>query len=167
MGGGELKFQRYGNGIVKGMAVTIRYLLRHPVTTQYPEQRLTTSRRLRGNELVWTEARCTGCSTCAKACPQGAILIVTAQSGDRLTVEKYEVDTGYCIQCGLCVEVCPYEALRMGYSYERAKYRRGELVQRDDELAASADRPASGYMYPDEAAKLPPQTLLVDRDDKD
>jgi len=149
------------------MAVTIRYLFRHPVTTQYPEQRLTTSRRLRGNELVWTEARCTGCSTCAKACPQGAILIVTAPAGDKLSVEKYEVDTGYCIQCGLCVEACPYEAIRMGYSYERAKYRRGELVQRDDMLAASEARPASGYMYPDEAAKLPAQTLLVDRDDKD
>ncbi len=165
MDGGELKFQRYGRGIAKGMAVTISYLFRHPVTTQYPEQRLTTSRRLRGNELVWTEPRCTGCSTCAKACPQGAIVIVTAPAGDKLSVEKYEVDSGYCIQCGLCVEACPYEAIRMGYSYERAKYRRGDLVQRDEGLAASESRPASGYMYPAEAAELPPQTLLIDRDE--
>ena len=48
------------------------------------------------------------------------------------------MDTGYCIQCGLCVEACPYDALFMGFSYERAKYRRNELVQADDALVGIA-----------------------------
>jgi NAD(P)H-quinone oxidoreductase subunit I len=52
-----LAFSHYGKGIVKGLTVTIRHLFRHPITTQYPEQRLVTSRRSRGNELVWDEIK--------------------------------------------------------------------------------------------------------------
>ncbi len=161
-----MKFERYGKGIAKGLAVTIRYLFRHPITTQYPEERLTISRRTRGNELIWSQERCTGCSTCAKTCPQGAIEIITSTDliENKYVVEKYQVDTGYCIQCGLCVEACPFEALYMGYDYERAKYRRGELVQTKEMMLESPDRQVSGYFYPDFAAKLPEQTLLLDRD---
>ena len=49
-----MKFERYGLGIIKGMTVTIRHLLRHPTVNQYPEQRLNVSRRIRGNELIWS-----------------------------------------------------------------------------------------------------------------
>ena len=160
-----MKFERYGIGIAKGLTVTIRHLLRHPTVSQFPEQRLNTSRRIRGNELIWSREKCTGCATCAKTCPQGAIEIVTATNlaDNKYEVEKYQVDTGYCIQCGLCVEACPFDALFMGYSYERAKYRRGDLIQTDDELLESPARPASGYFHPDIARKLPRQTLLVER----
>ena len=160
-----MKFERYGIGIAKGLTVTIRHLLRHPTVSQYPEQRLNISRRIRGNELIWSRERCTGCGTCAKTCPQGAIEIITATNlpDNKYEVEKYQVDTGYCIQCGLCVEACPYDALFMGYAYERAQYRRGELVQADDMLLESADRRPSGYFHPDIAEKLPRQTLLVER----
>ena len=159
-----MKFERYGKGIAKGLRVTIRHLFRHPVTTQYPEQRLNTSRRIRGNELIWDNIKCTGCATCAKSCPQGAIRIVSSVNSveNKYVVEKFDVDTGYCIQCGLCVEACPYEAIFMGYAYERAKYRRGELVQADEMLLASTERRRSGYMYPEIAAELPRQTLLVE-----
>ena len=159
-----MKFERYGKGIAKGLRVTIKHLLRHPITTQYPEQRLNTSRRIRGNELIWDNIKCTGCATCAKSCPQGAIKIVTSVNSveNKYTVEKIEVDNGYCIQCGLCVEACPYEAIFMGYAYERSKYRRGELVQANEMLLASAERRPSGYMHPEIAAELPEQTLLVE-----
>ncbi len=160
-----MQFERYGKGIAKGLRVTIRHLLRHPVTVQYPEQRLNTSRRIRGNELIWDNIKCTGCATCAKSCPQGAILIITSVNPEenKYRVEKIEVDTGYCIQCGLCVEVCPFEAIYMGYAYERAKYRREEVVQTNEQLLPSAERRRSGYMYPEIAAKLPRQTLLIER----
>ena len=160
-----MKFERYGLGIIKGMVVTITHVFRHPTVTQFPEQRLNISQRSRGNELIWSREKCTGCATCAKTCPQGAIEIVTAtnMADNKYEVQKYQVDTGYCIQCGLCVEACPYDALFMGYSYERAKYRRAELVQSDDELLESPERPASGYFHPDIAEKLPRQTLLVEK----
>ena len=76
-----MRFERYGVGIAKGMAVTFKNLLRAPVTTQYPEERLTVSRRIRGTELIWDEERCSGCATCAKSCPQGTIKIKTFDDG--------------------------------------------------------------------------------------
>jgi formate hydrogenlyase subunit 6/NADH:ubiquinone oxidoreductase subunit I len=160
-----LKLSRYGNGLAKGLQVVFRNLVRHPITTQYPEQRLTPSRRTRGNELVWDNVKCTGCSTCARTCPQGAIHITTAVDSrdNKLNVVRIEVDTGYCISCGLCVEACPYSALYMGYSYERAKYRREDLVQVNEKLLASPERPASAFMHPEIGAKLPRQTLLVEK----
>jgi NADH-quinone oxidoreductase chain I len=161
-----LRFERYGIGIAKGMALTLRHLFRRPITTQYPEERLVTSRRIRGNELVWDRDKCTGCATCAKSCPQGTIQIVTSVSAEenKYVVEKFEVDTGYCIFCGLCVEACPYEALFMGYAYERARYRRSELILAKEGLLASEERKPSGYARPKIEVTLPRQTLLVDRD---
>ena len=160
-----MKFERFGIGIAKGLMVTIRHLFRHPVTSQYPEQRLNTSRRIRGNELIWNQEKCTGCGTCAKTCPLGAIEIITSTNlvENKYAVEKYQVDTGYCIQCGLCVEACPYQALYMGYAYERAKYRRGELVQTKEMMLESPGRQVSGYFYPELAEKLPEQTLLLEK----
>jgi len=161
-----LKFEHYGIGIAKGMALTFKHLFRKPITTQYPEERLTISRRTRGNELVWDKERCTGCATCAKSCPQGAIQIITSVNTEenKYVVEKFEVDNGYCIFCGLCVESCPYEALFMSYDYERARYRRQELVSAKEGLLLSDKKQPSGYARPKIEAALPQQTLLLDRD---
>ena len=148
------------------MTVTLRNLFRRPVTTQYPEQRLNPSRRIRGNELIWNQERCTGCGTCAKTCPQGSINIVTSVKVEenKYKVERFEVDMGYCIFCGLCVEACPYNAIFLGYAYERARYRRGELVLAKEGLLESAERKPSGYVHPEVAAELPAQSLLLDKD---
>jgi hypothetical protein len=51
----------------------------------------------------------------------------------------------------------------MGYSYERAKYRRGELVQTMDMLLESPERPRSAYMHPELDEELPRQTLLLEK----
>ncbi|MFC1872204.1 4Fe-4S binding protein [Chloroflexota bacterium] len=160
-----MKFERFGLGIVKGMSVVIRHLFRHPTVSQYPEQRLNISRRTRGNELVWNRELCTGCGTCAKTCPQGAIQIQTSVNAaeNKYTVDTYEIDTGYCIQCGLCVESCPYFALFFSTNFECAKYRRGELVQGIETMAETRGRLVSGYFHPQRAARLPEQTLLIDK----
>ena len=161
-----MRFERYGIGVVKGMALTLKHLFRQPITTQYPEQRLTVSRRTRGNELVWDKEKCTGCATCAKSCPQGVIQIMTSVNAEenKYVVEKFEADMGYCIFCGLCVESCPYEALFIGYRYERARYRRQELVMSKEDLLLSEGKQASGYARPKVEALLPRQTLLIEKD---
>ena len=159
-----MKFERYGRGIAKGMVVTMINLLRQRVVTQYPEQKLTISRRTRGNELVWDKDKCTGCGTCSKTCPQGVIRIVTSVGDEnKYVVETFEVDTGYCISCGLCVEACPYDALFLGYAYELGRYRRSDLVL-DRDYMASEERVRSGYYRPEVAETLPEQTLLIEKE---
>lgn len=128
------------------------------------------SRRIRGTELVWNMENCTGCATCARTCPQGAIRIVTHKGevgGDsnRYVVDTLEVDSGYCIHCALCVEACPYNAIFLGYTYERAKYRRKELVMSKEDMSIAHEKP-SGYFHPEIAEKLPEQSLLVNREKK-
>ncbi len=155
-----------GNGIINGMKITLKNLFRASPTVQYPEQRLSVSRRIRGTELVWDKTRCTGCATCARTCPQGVIHIVTHKGAENMyVVDTLEVDSGYCIHCALCVEACPYDAIFMGYTYERAKYRRGELVMSKEDMSIEHEK-ASGYFHPDVAEKLPPQDLLIYRGKK-
>lgn len=159
-----MRSERYGKGIAKGLALTFKHLFRQPITTQYPEEKLIPSRRFRGYELVWVPEKCTGCATCAKSCPQGNIEIVTSRgANNRYNVEKFELDTGRCMFCGLCVESCPFVALFMGRNYERAAYRRQKLVLSKEELVPSAERQPSGYARPKVEALLPKQTLLLDR----
>jgi NAD(P)H-quinone oxidoreductase subunit I len=157
-----LKFERYGFGIVKGMLLTLKHLFRSPITVQYPEEKLSTSRRIRGNELAWIPEKCTGCGTCTKACPQGNIILVTHRGGEnKFIVDKFEVDTGRCIFCGLCVESCPYAALAMGVDYECAKYRRGDFILGKERLTVGDKHQPSGYYRPEFEGALPKQSLLL------
>lgn len=79
-------------------------------------------------------------------------------------VEKYQLNGGACIYCGLCVEACPFDALFMGYSYERATYRFREQILSKEELLMPDIRKPSGYARPEVEETLPKQTLLIDRD---
>jgi ferredoxin len=41
-------------------------------------------------------------------------------------LQKYEVDESRCILCGICVDACPYDALRDGADFELAHASRVE-----------------------------------------
>ena len=155
----------YGLGIVKGMLLTLRHLFRKPITTQYPEERLTVSRRTRGTQVIWNRDACIACSICASACPVGCIDMTTSKGDDKkLKVDNISIDFGECIFCGLCVEACPASALFMGYNSEWAEYQRDKLILSNDELLPSEKRQPSGYARPEVEKTLPRQTLLIDRD---
>ncbi len=120
----------YGLGVAKGLAVTLRQLFRKPFTVQYPEEIRPVPPRARTN-LLWFEERCTGCSTCAQACPDGCILVQTSPNEDgTLNIQRYEIDFRICMYCGLCTEACPYEAIQAGGPLNDATYD-FELLYRD------------------------------------
>ncbi len=157
-----MRFEGMGLGIVKGMALTLRHAFRPIITTQYPEEKLVPSKRIRAPQLVWEEDRCTVCATCAKACPQGNITIVSEPlPGNKYGMKHLEIDHGRCMFCGLCVEACPFDAIHLGRDYEQATYRRSQLVLTREEVRLSEKRKPSGYFRPRFEAEMPPQTLLI------
>ena len=112
----------YGKGIAKGMGLTLRSMFRPPATIQYPEVSRNVPVYARTN-LLWFEERCTGCSTCAQACPDGCILVATSQDAEgRRNIDRYEIDFRICMYCGLCTEACPYEAIQPGGTFRDAVY---------------------------------------------
>ena len=112
----------YGKGIAKGMLVTLQHLFHKPFTVQYPEEVRPIPVRARTN-LLWFDERCTGCSICAQACPDGCILVATSpKENGELNKDRYEIDFRLCMYCGLCTEACPYEAIQVGGTFKDAVY---------------------------------------------
>jgi len=124
--------------MLKGMAVTIKHMFRQPFTIQYPEEVRPFPSRARTN-LLWFEERCTGCSTCAQACPDGCILVETAPNPDgTLNKVRYEIDFRICMYCGLCTEACPYQAIQAGGTFEDAVYVFDQMYKDKHALTALA-----------------------------
>ncbi len=57
------------------------------------------------NTYTIIEENCTGCTRCARECPEGAI------SGDRK--QPHAIDQSKCVKCGLCFDVCRFDAVRI------------------------------------------------------
>ena len=136
----------YGLGALKGLLLTFSYIFRKPVTVQYPEEKITPNPRFRGNTFVWYEDRCTGNGACAKACPLGIIRIVTSTTsrpdiGNLYEIERFDIDTGRCMFCALCIEACPYDAIFMGGEFELAKPGRNDLIIHKEDLITGPKLP--------------------------
>jgi NADH-quinone oxidoreductase subunit I len=128
----------YGTGIAKGMALTLRQMFRRPATIQFPEETRPIPVYARTN-LLWFEERCTGCSTCAQACPDGCILVATSQDAEgRRNIDRYEIDFRICMYCGLCTEACPYEAIQPGGPLDDAVYQFDEMYRDKEKLTEIA-----------------------------
>jgi NADH-quinone oxidoreductase subunit I len=119
----------YGLGVARGMLLTLKHVFRPAITVNYPEQQREVPVRARTN-LLWFEERCTGCSTCAQACPDGCILVQTSPREDgTLNIDRYEIDFRICMYCGLCTEACPYEAIQPGGPLDDAVYQFDEMYR--------------------------------------
>jgi NADH-quinone oxidoreductase subunit I len=111
-----------------GLSITLSYLLRRPITTQYPDRtelpvRDTLPPRYRGFLEVDT-AICTGCQACERACPIGCIQINLEKdlaNPKQRVVTQFDIDEAKCMFCGLCVEPCPTGAIQHTREFEASQ----------------------------------------------
>ncbi len=140
----------YGFGLLKGLRMTMRHFFKPPVTVQFPEEVRDFPARAR-TSLLWFDERCTGCSTCAQACPDGCILVATEPREDgSLNKVRYEIDFRICMYCGLCTEACPYEAIQPGGTFTDAVYWFDDMYHDKYELTKLAHEHLSknDFTYP-------------------
>jgi formate hydrogenlyase subunit 6/NADH:ubiquinone oxidoreductase subunit I len=120
----------------EGMAVTMSWMFRRPMTIQYPDKiEVPVPDMLpegwRGLLEVDVSV-CGGCGLCSKTCPIGCIafgLVKDAATGER-RLARLDINAAKCMHCGLCTEVCPSGALRHTRYFEAANNRIENLVHR-------------------------------------
>ena len=139
---------------VKGLWVTLVSTvngLREPVTRQYPatgsiwrKSRRPTPvqpRFMGFPALTWDEEVeepfCTSCMVCVRQCPTHCMsatmkdnpLHEQGLSRRRKIVDRFEINLNRCILCGICVEVCNFDAIVMSHEHEMSTYsRNGDRV---------------------------------------
>jgi NADH-quinone oxidoreductase subunit I len=109
--------------ILGGLGVTLRHMLRKPVTIQYPEQKRTPYPRFRARIVLTRDPdggeRCVACYLCSAACPVDCISMQSAErENGRRYAEWFRINFSRCIFCGLCAEACPTAAIQMTPDYE-------------------------------------------------
>jgi NADH-quinone oxidoreductase subunit I len=125
-------------GVIKGLGVTFRTMLRPAVTTQYPREKEAPTPRARG-VIALKEDNCTVCMLCARQCPDWCIYIEghktkappRREGGKPRTVQlldRFDIDYSLCMYCGICVEVCPFDALFWTPEYEYSAINISDLL---------------------------------------
>lgn len=101
-------------------------------TVQYPEEKIATPERFRFLPFLVTndddhptapgEIWCTACGICPKVCPPQCIWIL--RSEDPVTKrpvpkpQSFFIDMDICMNCGYCMEFCPFDAIKMDQVFE-------------------------------------------------
>ena len=126
--GSRLRSAVPGLGLFKGMWLTLKTLFSRPATVMYPVEKEIPLPRARGVIALDTEA-CTVCMLCARECPDWCIYIEGHKEAQapvepggrpraRSVLDRFDIDFGLCMFCGICVEVCPFDALFWSPEYE-------------------------------------------------
>jgi formate hydrogenlyase subunit 6/NADH:ubiquinone oxidoreductase subunit I len=132
-----------GAGLVKGLAVTLKHMLRPAVTQQYPEVKPDLPARTR-SVIALKQENCTVCYKCSRECPDWCIYIDAhketnppASGGKARSVkvlDRFAIDFSLCMYCGICVEVCPFDALFWSPEFEYSTYSILDLVHEKEKL---------------------------------
>ena len=141
------------HSLLKGMAVTGKELVTPKVTEQYPENRaeLHIPERFRATlEFIYDDKgyhKCIACGSCERNCPNQTIsitkrMVELPDGKKKQKLDKYIYDLGSCTFCGLCVQVCPTNAIRFSNDFEQAVFTREKLVKQLNYLPEKDDAPA-------------------------
>ena len=94
--------------------------------------------------IALLEENCTSCMLCARECPDWCIFIdshketVEPPGGGRSrqvnVLDRFAIDFALCMYCGICVEVCPFDALFWSPEYAYAGYDIRDLLHDRDRL---------------------------------
>ena len=132
-----------GKGLLNGLAVTFRTMTRRSTTRQYPDVEPDLPPRSRG-VIALLEENCTVCMLCARECPDWCIYIDShkeevvvpgaARPRQRNVLDRFDIDYALCMYCGICVEVCPFEALFWTPEYEYSEPRIADLLHDKERL---------------------------------
>jgi NADH-quinone oxidoreductase subunit I len=132
------------NGLLTGLWVTWRNLFRRSVTQHYPDVLPQLPPRSRG-VIALQEENCTVCMLCARECPAWCIYIDSHKETEAPTTEggkershnmldRFAIDFSLCMYCGICIEVCPFDALHWSPEFEYAELDIRELIHEKDRL---------------------------------
>jgi NADH-quinone oxidoreductase subunit I len=141
-----LKYIKEVFGGVKSLLVGMRrtgyYFTHHKeiITEQYPDNRdtLVLSERFKGEVVMPhnenNEHRCTGCTACELACPNGTIKVITkfevnAEGKKKKAIDKLVYHLELCTMCNLCIVACPSDAIKMAQTFEHSVFDRAELTK--------------------------------------
>jgi NADH-quinone oxidoreductase subunit I len=132
-----------GVGLLKGLGVTFKTMSRRAATQQYPHVKPNLPARSRG-VIALIEENCTVCMLCSRECPDWCIYIdshketVAPKEGGRARtrniLDRFAIDFALCMYCGICVEVCPFDALHWSPEFEYAEYSHEALTHEMDTL---------------------------------
>ena len=126
--------------LLKGMRLTGYYFTHRKeiITEQYPEFKPALSERFRGEVVMPhnanNEHRCTGCTACELACPNGTIKIVTKfeitpEGKKKKAIDKFVYHLELCTMCNLCIVACPTDAIKMAQDFEHSVFDRSKLTK--------------------------------------
>lgn len=115
-------------GLAKGMWLTLKTMVKPAPVTMYPQVQEIPVPRARGVISLDVDA-CTVCMLCARECPDWCIYIEGhkeeqppskpgGRPRQRATLDRFDIDYSLCMYCGICVEVCPFDALFWSPEYE-------------------------------------------------
>ncbi|MEU1894569.1 NuoI/complex I 23 kDa subunit family protein [Streptomyces pristinaespiralis] len=133
-----------GSGLAKGLAVTLRTMTKKTVTAQYPDVQPELPPRSRG-VIGLFEENCTVCMLCARECPDWCIYIDShketvpaavpgGRERSRNVLDRFAIDFSLCMYCGICIEVCPFDALFWSPEFEYAETDIRDLTHERDKL---------------------------------
>jgi NADH-quinone oxidoreductase subunit I len=91
------------------------------------------------------EENCTSCMLCARECPDWCIYIDShtetvpasttgGRDRQRHVLDRFAIDYSLCMYCGICVDVCPFDALFWSPAHDYAATDALELTHEKETL---------------------------------